>query len=103
MDTIRQEIREMRFQAKADFEFMTGALAHTAKQMTELGELVHRTTVEMSERMTQIEGRMRLHDQRFDRMLDAVDRAMGELPTLDQVMDMDRRLRALEQKTDSAA
>lgn len=92
MDTIRQEIREIRHQAKADFEFMTAALVDVSKNMRD-----------MAERITQVEGRMRLHDQRFDRMLDAVDRALGELPTLEQVINIDQRLKVLEQKNDSAA
>jgi len=84
---------------------MTAAMAQGAKQMRELGDLVQRTTSEMSERMTQIEGRMRLHDQRFDKMLSAVEGAIQANETFvqGQLEDLKRRVTRLEQKSDSAA
>ena len=103
MDAIQQELREVRCHSKADFEFMAAGMGHTARQMQALADTVAREMGEMSERMTQVEGRMRLHDRRFDRMLEAVHTALGDTVRRGELLELVSRLEVLERKVDPAA
>lgn len=97
MDSLRQELREIRLQSRADFEMMTAGLSQNAKSMRELAQTVSNQMSEMAERMTQIEGRMRLHDQRFDRMLGAVEQALDQGQV--DLQSLAERVTRLEQRS----
>ena len=66
------EIRGLKRQVNDDFQFNALAFKDLSISFT-------RFASDVSERLTQIEGRTRLQEQRFDRMLEAVQEAIVEV------------------------
>ena len=72
---IKQELKEIRIQMSSDFDFTALALASAMNELARRMEAMGR---EMEERFQQVEGRTRLQEQRFNRMLDAVEGALDD-------------------------
>ncbi|MEW6277783.1 MAG: hypothetical protein AB1758_04095 [Candidatus Eremiobacterota bacterium] len=77
-DRALREIADLRQSMKTDFEFNAMMMGNLAADMTALGDSLQKALANMSERMTQVEGRMRLQESRFDKMLEAVQSALEE-------------------------
>lgn len=94
---LRAGLRRLGEQQASDFQFMGMALKETGQHFRLVtGELATRLDMlgrEMEERFNQIEGRMKLSEQRLGAMLQAVDRGLG---------DHEQRISALESKSDPA-
>lgn len=82
-EKIMAELRELRRQVNDDFEFNSRAFKEMAQSMRDL-----------TERMTQVEGRTRLQEQRFNRMLDLVESTL---------VNLEVRIDALEQGGNTSA
>ena len=89
VDKLMAEIRELRRQVNDDFEFNSTAFKEMAGGMRELVE-----------RMTQVEGRTRLQEQRFNKMLESVEEFLNSSRgTLDH---LESRLEVLEDNSPAA-
>jgi len=86
-----QEVREIRMQAKADFEFTAAGFGDMARQMAEL-----------SRRMGEMEGRTRLQEVRFERILVVVEDVLQSATQPFEFLDLVRRVEILEAKTSAA-
>lgn len=91
IDTVLKELRDLRRQVDSDFQFNALAFKDLAIKQDELGQrisreveqinrlmrrmsrVITRHTANTAERMNQVEGRMRLQSQRFDRMMEVVE------------------------------
>jgi len=81
----------LRRQMKSDFEFTAAGYADLSQHFQA-----------MSQRLTEMEGRARLQDLRFERILDGVDNVLAVTPTPDAFQDVLRRLDALEARLPAA-
>jgi len=93
LEEIRTELKLLKNQMSSDFQYITLGMSEMASQLRN-----------GAERMAQLEGRMRLQDQRFGQMLDAVDQALekiisGDVPV---IQDLAPRVEALERKGTAA-
>jgi len=94
---LRAEVARLSRQSSSDFEF-------TALAMKDMGIRVNAFGRELQSGFDQLAGRMKLQEQRVSAVLQAVDNALEFYePAWDQLSDLDRRLRVLEQKQDPAA
>lgn len=102
---VKQELREIRTQMASDFDFTALALKDMGQTfragMDEMSRRMDAMGREMEERFNQLQGRMRLQEQRFGRMLDAVESAMDEWKP--EVSDLKQRVEALERRNPPAA
>lgn len=101
MSEVQEELRNIRNQMKSDFEFMAAGLNFSGKKIGELAETMAREMAEVTERLSQVEGRLRLQEQRFNRVLEAVELALDDWKP--EVNDLRRRVEALEQSKDNPA
>ena len=94
---LRAEVARLSRQSASDFEF-------TALALKDMGLRINAFGREMQVGFDQLAGRMKLQEQRFGDVLQAVDNAL-ELyePTWDRLSDLDRRVQALEKKQEPAA
>lgn len=76
-DTLMTEIRDLRRQVTDDFQFnalaMKGLAEDTTAKFKIITDTIQDLSANFSERMNQVEGRLRLQEQRFNRMLEAVE------------------------------
>ncbi len=82
---------------------MAAGLNYTGKQITEMRKRIAEMTGEVSERLAQVDGRPCLQEQRFDRMLVAVEKAIDDSVRRGELAEVKTRLEVLERKVDSAA
>lgn len=123
MPDYREEIDDLKRQVRGDFAFTCAALKDLGNQMesqtgrlgAQMVELAAQVTAQMShmsaettrmgaewnERIRQVEGRMRLLDQRFDSMLTAVQNQQGSFGQ--QLQSLDERVTRLEELSPPAA
>lgn len=109
---VRREIKELRQQMATDFEFQALAMkdmglrvrtgfSDMAKRMEGISRQMESIGREMEERFNQVEGRMRLQEQRFSKVLVAVEDSLDDWrPEIEQIK---ARLDRLERKADPAA
>lgn len=90
LDKLMSELRELRRQVNDDFEFNSKAFKEMAAGMRDLVE-----------RMTQVEGRTRLQEQRFNKMLSVVEEFLAG--SRDSLEALENRVQSLEQGDCSAA
>ena len=86
IEDVISEIRAQRRQINDDFQFNALAFKDMSGQFKSLAKNVNQMTANISERMSQVEGRTRLQEKRFDRMLEAVEDALVQVD-LSQEMD----------------
>ena len=102
---VKNELREIRIQMASDFDFTALALKDMGQRfragMTDTARSLEAMGREMEERFNQVEGRTRLQEQRFQRMLAAVEVAVDEWKP--EVQEIKARLERLERKVDPAA
>lgn len=67
------ELRLMREQITSDFQMTWKMMGSTADSVETLRKAVDQGFADVAERLRQVEGRMRLTEQRFDAMLQAVE------------------------------
>ena len=89
LDKLMTELRELRRQVNDDFEFNSKAFKEMAHGMRE-----------MVERMTQVEGRTRLQEQRFNKILESIEEHLSS--SQDQFIQLESRLEALEGDSSAA-
>lgn len=90
LDKLMNELRDLRRQVNDDFDFNSKAFKEMAGGMRELVE-----------RMTQVEGRTRLQEQRFNKMLEVVEEFLAT--SRDTLAGLDSRVNTLEQQGDCSA
>lgn len=97
------ELRELRLQIHSDFDFNVLAFKDMALSHKVLAEQIARHNAETSERLTQVEGRMRLQEKRFDSMLGKVENALQLVSdnTLELYQSLERRVEVLEKERHS--
>jgi len=110
-----QELHELRLQIQRMNEQMSSDDSFTALALKSLGQTFRATTTEiaqridflgreMEERFNQVEGRVRLQEQRLSLMLTAVDSSLALVAhKADDWESLSRRVEALERKIDPAA
>ena len=95
IDQALKEISDLRDQGKDDFQFVTLGMKDLASGLRG-----------MAEKMDQMEGRMGLQEQRFDRMLLAVQAAIegarSARPTMEDFKSLSDRVEALENRSPAA-
>lgn len=104
------EIKAIRQQMSDDFQFtamaMRGLAVDTQLQLRLLSSTIDSLSANFSERLTQVEGRMRLMDQRFGKMMDAVESGLDSnrrtLASKAEVDDLRLRVEKLEQERPGA-
>lgn len=119
MPDYREEIDDLKRQVRGDFAFTCAALKdlgnHVEEQTNRLGSQMDEMAAQMArissdmtrmgadwnERIRQVEGRMRLMDQRFDSMLTAVQNQQGSFGQ--QLQSLDERVTRLEEGSPPAA
>lgn len=89
-----EDLRSLREQVLSDFRWTSLALGQVANDMARLGEQVAKDMGNMAERMRQVEGRMRLMEQRFSRFLEAVDM---EKASREELRSLESRVARLEE------
>lgn len=108
----KQELRELRLQMATDFKFTALALKDVGQRfragMTEMAQATQALSRKMNamgrdtdERLSQVEGRMRLQEQRFTLVLGAVEDSLFDWKP--EIEEIKARLDRLEQKADPAA
>jgi hypothetical protein len=108
----KQELQNIRVQMASDFDFTALALkdmglrfrtgmSETAKALQLISKRVDAIGREMEERFNQVEGRTRLQEQRFTRVLQVVESSLDDWKP--EVEELRARLERLENKIDSAA
>ena len=102
-DEIISEIRAQRRQINDDFQFNALAFKDMSGQFKSLAKTVNEITANISERMNQVEGRTRLQEMRFDRMLEAVEDALVHVDSRHEIFELRERIEALERRFPPAA
>lgn len=110
-DALMTEIRDLRRQVNDDFQFNAMAMKGLAEDTTAKFKLITDTIQDLSanfsERMNQVEGRLRLQEQRFNRMLEAVEEVLldtrASSATKADLEEVRARLDRLEQGSNPAA
>lgn len=105
------EIRQLRVQMASDFQSTWKLMGETADRLEEHAKetaaQLERQGRESAERFRQVEGRMRLLEQRFGKMVEAVENAVqsarADVPTQGQLAALEARVEALEQRMPPAA
>ncbi|MBT9583211.1 hypothetical protein IV102_07670 [bacterium] len=96
---IDEKLDEIRNQSKEDFKFIMIAFDNSTKAMVEMNKLIGVVTHEMGT----VKAKMARQEERFELMLDAIQREMKNRVDPIVVADHERRIQALERKENPAA
>ena len=112
------EIKDLRRQVNSDFQFQAMAMRDLGQTMrdgftevtvalNDLSSKIQHLSANASERFAQLEGRTRLQEQRFDKILESVDCVLtdlsGDRVTRAEFEEMRTRIEKLEQSRPPAA